>query len=164
MWASGWYEARSVAAMVDDPAPVTAEQMDRWCDEFDNWAIVDTVCFNLFDRTPYAWDKVHEWSRAEGEFQKRASFALLWSLALHDKAATDAQFHDALELVERESTDERKYVTKSISMAFARSLTAARPLPTRLLKQLSDCTALTRPHRDRSADCSARIGPHYVTP
>ncbi|HKY69123.1 MAG TPA: DNA alkylation repair protein, partial [Acidimicrobiales bacterium] len=47
LWATGWYEARLVAAMVDDPATVTADQMDAWCADFDNWAIVDTVCFRL---------------------------------------------------------------------------------------------------------------------
>ena len=64
LWASGWYEARIVASMVDDPKVVTPEQMDAWCEDFDNWAIVDTVCFNLFDRTPHAWSKVDRWASA----------------------------------------------------------------------------------------------------
>ena len=38
LWDSGWYEARVVACLVDDPAQVTAEQMDTWCEDFDNWA------------------------------------------------------------------------------------------------------------------------------
>src|SRR5262245_10408637 len=50
LWKSGHYEARMLAAFVDDPALVTAAQMDRWCGELDNWAICDTVCFALFDR------------------------------------------------------------------------------------------------------------------
>src|SRR5688572_13257045 len=36
-----WYEARMLAAFVDDPARVTPAQMDRWCRDFDNWGIVD---------------------------------------------------------------------------------------------------------------------------
>ncbi len=114
LWDSGWYEARSVASMVDDRTLVTPQQMDQWCEDFDNWAIVDTVCFNLFDRTAHAWQKVHEWSEADGEFQKQAAFALLWSLALHDKTASDGLFLDALVLVKRESGDDRKYVSKAI--------------------------------------------------
>ena len=50
LWETGVYEARMVACMIDDPAAVTPEQMDRWRADFDNWAIVDTVCFKLFDR------------------------------------------------------------------------------------------------------------------
>ena len=55
LWATGWYEARMVAAMVDVPEQVSARQMDRWCRDFDNWGICDTVCFKLFDQTPYAF-------------------------------------------------------------------------------------------------------------
>jgi 3-methyladenine DNA glycosylase AlkD len=76
LWKTGWYEARMVACMVDEPHRVTPAQMDRWCRDFDNWAICDTLCFHLFDRTPHAWAKVKQWSSLRGEFAKRASFAL----------------------------------------------------------------------------------------
>ncbi len=64
LWDTGWYEARMLTALVDDPQQVTASQMDRWARDFDNWAICDTVCFHLFDRTPHAWGKVAQWSKA----------------------------------------------------------------------------------------------------
>jgi 3-methyladenine DNA glycosylase AlkD len=54
LWATGWYEARMLASYVGDPACVTSRQMDQWCQDFDNWAICDTACFALFDRTPHA--------------------------------------------------------------------------------------------------------------
>ncbi|HKY13424.1 MAG TPA: DNA alkylation repair protein [Microthrixaceae bacterium] len=117
LWSTQLYEARTVAAMVEEPARVTSAQMDRWCRDFDNWAICDTVCFNLFDRVPHAWPKVEKWSSRPEEFVKRGAFALLWSLALHDKHATDDQFVDALVLAEREAVDERPMVKKSIIMA-----------------------------------------------
>ncbi len=87
LWDSGWYEARSLCAYIDEPGRVTPAQMDRWCRDFDNWAICDTLCFSLFDRTPHAWRKVEQWSKRRPEFEKRAAFALLASLALHDKGA-----------------------------------------------------------------------------
>jgi 3-methyladenine DNA glycosylase AlkD len=117
LWKSGWYEARTLAAYVDDPKCVTAAQMDRWCRGFDNWAICDTVCFALFDRTLHAWEKVEKWSAQDEEFVKRAAFALLWGLTVHDKAAGDEPFLRALKLVEREATDERNFVKKAINMA-----------------------------------------------
>ena len=64
LWEAGWYEARLLAAYVDDPALVTPAQMERWCRDFDNWGICDTVCFVLFDRSPHAWPKVEAWSDA----------------------------------------------------------------------------------------------------
>lgn len=117
IWASGWYEARLLAAYVDDPASVTPEQMDRWCDDFDNWGVCDTVCFALFDRTPYAWSKVEQWAPQEKEYTKRAAFALLWGLTVHDKRASDDQFQRALRWVEEAATDERHFVKKAVNMA-----------------------------------------------
>ena len=85
LWATGWYEARLLTSFVDEPERVTPAQMDRWCRDFDNWGICDTICFHLFDRTPHAWTKVAQWHDKRAEFVKRAAFALLASLALHDK-------------------------------------------------------------------------------
>src|SRR6478672_5990308 len=47
LWEAGWFEARMLAAFVDEPAAVTPAQMDRWCRDFDSWAICDTICFHL---------------------------------------------------------------------------------------------------------------------
>src|SRR5688572_15722266 len=117
LWATEWYEARLLATYVDEPDRITTKQMDQWCRDFDNWAIVDTVCFALFDRSPHAWSRVEPWSRHAGEFQKRAAFALLWGLCAHDDNATDDQFAKGLELVERAADDERNFVKKSVNMA-----------------------------------------------
>jgi len=117
LWATGCYEARMLAAFVDEPARVTSAQMDRWCRDFDNWAIVDTLCFKLFDQTPQASAKVEPWSRKKDEFGKRAAFALLASLALHKKDAEDEPFLEGLVLVEQAAGDERNFVKKGVSWA-----------------------------------------------
>ena len=117
LWKTGVYEARLVTSFVDDPARVTSAQMDRWCRDFDNWGICDTVCFQLFDRTPHAWSKVAKWADRREEFVKRAAFALLASLALHDKTAGDAPFLDSLRLIEQAAGDERNFVKKGVSWA-----------------------------------------------
>ncbi|MGH8186766.1 MAG: DNA alkylation repair protein [Steroidobacteraceae bacterium] len=117
LWATGWYEARMLATMVDDPQKVTAAQMERWCRDFDNWGIVDTACFVLFDRTPHAWGKVKQWSGRRDEFQKRGAFALLACLALHGRYDSDEQLIDSLALIEQAATDERNFVKKGVSWA-----------------------------------------------
>jgi 3-methyladenine DNA glycosylase AlkD len=117
LWDTGRYEARMLAAFVDEPAKVTAAQMDRWRRGFDNWAIVDTCCFALFDRTPHAWKMVGKWAKVEDEFGKRAAFALIWAIALHDKASPDAPFRSALATLEAHGRDPRHYVKKSVDMA-----------------------------------------------
>ena len=61
--------------------------------------------------------KVGQWSRRREEFVKRAAFALLAALALHDKRTGDAPFLRALALVERAAPDERNFVKKGVSWA-----------------------------------------------
>jgi 3-methyladenine DNA glycosylase AlkD len=117
LWQTGWYEARLLTAWVDEPDRVTSAQMDRWARDFDNWGVVDTVCFHLFDRTPHAWKKVEQWSQRREEFVKRAGFVLLACLAAHDRTATDAQFLRSLRLIVREGGDERNFVKKGVSWA-----------------------------------------------
>ena len=117
LWETGWYEARMLATFVDEPKLVTPAQMDRWCKDFDSWAICDTACFHLFDRTPHAFKKVSQWSKRKDEFVKRAAFALLACLALHDKKSGDEPFRDSLPLIERASTDDRNFVKKGVSWA-----------------------------------------------
>lgn len=117
LWETGWYEARMLAALIADPDAVTSRQMDRWVRDFDNWAITDTVCFSLFDRTPHAWSKVDQWSRRQAEFERRAAFALLASMALHDKSGPHAEYRKRLSLVKKYASDERNFVKKSVSWA-----------------------------------------------
>jgi 3-methyladenine DNA glycosylase AlkD len=117
LWQTGVYEARMLASFVGDPEKLTRAQMDAWRTEFDNWAICDAMAFNLFDRSPHAWAKVKQWSSGRGEFEKRAAFALLWSLTVHDKKSGDEPFIDGLALIEREAGDDRTYVKKAVNMA-----------------------------------------------
>lgn len=117
LWETGWYEARSLCAFIDEPSRVTPAQMENWANDFDNWGIVDTICFHLFDKTVHAWVKVDAWAGRREVFVKRAAFALIASLALHDKKATDKQFLKALKLIEREAEDDRHFVWKGVSWA-----------------------------------------------
>jgi 3-methyladenine DNA glycosylase AlkD len=117
LWESGWYEARHLAAFVDRPAEVTPEQMDRWAEDFENWADCDTVCYTLFDRTPHAFEKVRAWSTRPEEFVKRGAFALLAGMALHDKKAGDAVFLEGLKIIRLAADDERNFVWKAVNWA-----------------------------------------------
>lgn len=116
LWRSGVHDARMLATMVGDPACVTPAQMDRWAKDFDNWGIVDTVAFNLFDKSPHAFQQIDKWAKAKGEFVKRAAFALLASCALHGHGS-DADHMRGLKLIEREADDERNFVKKGASWA-----------------------------------------------
>ena len=144
LWETGWYEARLLAALIGDPARVTRRQMNAWAGDFENWADCDTVCFHLFDRAPFAWPQARQWARSPREFVRRAGFALMASLALHDKLAPDARFVVFLPLIERGARDERNFVKKGVSWALrsigrrGRALNAAALAVSRRLARSGD--------------------------
>ena len=72
LWESKYHEARILASIIDDPAQVTARQIDAWVKEFNSWDLCDQVCGNLFDRTAFAVEKAIAFSRRKEEFVKRA--------------------------------------------------------------------------------------------
>ena len=131
LWASGIHEARMLAGFIDDPVMVTETQLERWVKDFDSWDVCDQVCSNLFDKTPFAYEKTAAWSAREKEFVKRAGFVLMAALAVHDKKAPDVRFRRFLPLIEREAADERNFVKKALNWALRqigkrnRSLNAA---------------------------------------
>jgi 3-methyladenine DNA glycosylase AlkD len=117
LWETGIYEARLLAAYVGDPALLTPDQMDRWTRDFDNWSSCDTLCFKLFDKSPHAFAMVDRWADDPAEFVKRSAFALLASLALHDRGLADEPYLERLTLIEVGAGDERNFVKKGVSWA-----------------------------------------------
>jgi 3-methyladenine DNA glycosylase AlkD len=117
LWKTGITEARIIAALIDDPKMLTERQMETWVKDFDSWDVGDQVCGELFDRSPLGWKKVVDWSNRDEEFVKRAAFALLASLAWHDKKADDARFIELLPVIVQASTDERNFVRKAVNWA-----------------------------------------------
>jgi len=117
LWDSGNHEARILAGLIGDPARVTAAQMERWARDFDSWDVVDGSCCHLFVFAAPAWKKVIEWSRREPEYVKRAGFALMAYLAVHDKQAPDARYARLLPIIRRHASDERNFVKKAVNWA-----------------------------------------------
>ncbi len=117
LWKSGVHEARILASLVEDPHVVTEAQMERWVKGFDSWDVCDCCCANLFDKTTAPYRKAVEWSRRDKEYAKRAGFALMAALAVHDKNAGDARFLKFLPIIKRESIDERNFVKKAVNWA-----------------------------------------------
>lgn len=117
LWRTGYHEARILAALVGEPEKVTQRQMEEWARDFDSWDLCDTVCGGLFDKTPFAYKKAAEWSKKDETFVKRAGFALMAWLAVHDKEAGNKSFEKLLPLIRRAATDERNFVKKAVNWA-----------------------------------------------
>lgn len=117
LWRSGIHEARILAAYIDEPAKVTPAQMERWVRDFDTWDLCDQITGHLFDRTPHAHAKIREWSQRREEFVKRAAFALLAWVGVHDKHSDDGVFLGFFPLIEEAACDNRNYVKKAVNWA-----------------------------------------------
>ncbi len=117
LWSTNVLEARMLATMIADPAEIPEEEVERWVREFDCWSVCDSACIGLLWKTPFAWRKVREWSRREPEYERRAAFALLAGLAVHDKKAPGKQFRAALRLISKAAIDERNFVKKAVNWA-----------------------------------------------
>jgi len=103
--------------MIDPPEEVSEDQMEKWVKDFDSWDVCDQVCSNLFDKTKFAHKKAIEWSERTEEFVKRAGFALVAALAVHDKEAGDKEFLKFFPLIKRQACDERNFVKKAVNWA-----------------------------------------------
>ena len=117
LWKTGWFEARLLAAFIADPGRLTRRAMNSWANDFDNWAITDGLCIHLFRRTAHAHAQARVWTGRQKEFVKRAGYALIATLAVHDKDAPDSTFTGYLRVIERHSSDDRNGVKKGISWA-----------------------------------------------
>ena len=117
LWRTAIPEAQILATLIADPKQVTSSRMDDWARAITAWDICDAACNNLFVRTPFAWDKVHQWAEEEPEFTRRAGFVLIACLATHDKKAPDGRFIDTFPLITAYATDPRNFVKKAVNWA-----------------------------------------------
>lgn len=117
LWESGIRDARMVAACIEDPATVSEKQVDKWVNDLNSWDICDHCCGHFFDKTPFVYKKIREWTKREELFVKRAGFSLIAWLTVHDKKAADSKFEELFIIIKRESTDERNYVKKAVNWA-----------------------------------------------
>lgn len=117
LWSSGVRDARILACLIDDPKLVNEEQMDNWVKDFNSWDVCDLCCGHLFDKINIAYEKANEWAASDEVFVKRAGFSLIAWLAVHDKEAENDMFIKFLPIIEKEASDERKYVKKAVNWA-----------------------------------------------
>jgi 3-methyladenine DNA glycosylase AlkD len=117
LWDTGYHEARLIATLVAEPKIFTKRMANAWVKDINSWDICDGFTGNLVDRTPYAYEIAQTWARRKEEFVRRAGFALMAWLPVHDKKAPDAAFDSFFPLIREYSTDERNFVKKAVNWA-----------------------------------------------
>lgn len=117
LWTTGIPDAQILGSMVGEPSRLTASQMNGWARQARSWDVCDQACSNAHSRSPLAWGRVPVWARSNDEFVRRAAFALIACLAVHDKSAPDQRFIEALSVIEGASGDDRNFVRKAVNWA-----------------------------------------------
>jgi len=116
LWVTKVPDAMILAAIADDPAQMTKEQLESWVVDINAWDVCDQLCMTM-DKLPFAPELVREWSTRDEEFVKRAAFALIACLAWHAKQAPDKDFIGYLKIIKAGATDERNFVKKAVNWA-----------------------------------------------
>jgi 3-methyladenine DNA glycosylase AlkD len=150
LWKTKIHEAKHIAVMIAEKEKVTEALMEKWLKDFNSWDIVDGCCGTLFDKTSLAYEKAMEWSSREKEFEKRAGFAMMAMLAVHDKKAEDKKFEQFFPYILEQSSDERNFVRKAVNWAI-------RQIGKRNEKLCKKAIALSKKIRDKGDTASRWI-------
>ncbi|MBE2280358.1 MAG: DNA alkylation repair protein [Ignavibacteriaceae bacterium] len=117
LWDSGIHEVRILATMVADPKLLTKETANHWVKDFYSWDLCDSACMKLFAYSDLGHELVIEWSNNNEEYIKRAAFALIASLAIHDKKSPSNVFSNYFPVMLKNCTDKRNMVKKAVNWA-----------------------------------------------
>lgn len=117
LWNCGIHEAKWLSGLVFPPEELSGDDADELVAGFDSWDICDSLCMNLLDRCSFTRSKITQWADDDREYVRRAGFAVLASIALHDKKAPDEDFIEFFPLIKKHSTDERNFVRKAVNWA-----------------------------------------------
>src|SRR3989442_12848445 len=108
---------------------------------------------------PFDRKKIRQWAVSDREFVKRAAFAMIAVLAVHDKAAGDGQYEPFLQLIKRGSTDNRNFVKKAVNWALRGIGKRNRPLNRRALAGAKEIARMdSNAARGIAADALKELG------
>ena len=117
LWRTGIHEARILAAFVADPKTCDSALLERWVGDLESWDLTDQFCNSLVCRTSDPYGQVERWCPRPETFVRRAGFALIAALAVHDKPAPDSRFIKLLPTIEAAASDDRNFVKKAVNWA-----------------------------------------------
>lgn len=117
LWNQPIHECKHLAILTAEPKIFTEEIAEKWTTECYSWDLVDGIGMKLLPKTPYAFDKVEEWSHREAEYEKRMAFALMVGIVIHIKTLPDDRIAAFFPILERESWDDRNFVKKAVNWA-----------------------------------------------
>lgn len=105
-------ECKIIASLIDDPTQVTGDQIDKWCEDFNNIEIVEQVCNNLLWKSDFALPRSYEWCLDDDELMKKAGLLIIGHRAA-DTTIKDSIFEPYIRIVEELAETEDEIVSNS---------------------------------------------------
>lgn len=117
LWETQIHEARILASLVDIPTEVSENQMINWVKDFNSWDICDQVIGNLFRKVGTFPELIPAFCNSKEEYIRRAGFAGMAILAVHQKNWEAEKFQSWFPLLKQGLNDDRNFVKKGVSWA-----------------------------------------------
>ena len=116
LWQSGNHDARILASMIADPKQMSAEQLDKWVADLDNYVITDAFS-GMAVKAETALDKISEWTHSGEEWIGSTGWNMLAHTAMKNTDLSDDFFLPYLECVQREIHKRKNRVRYSMNNA-----------------------------------------------
>ncbi|MBN2596663.1 DNA alkylation repair protein [Labilibaculum sp.] len=105
LWTKGFRESKIVATLLEEPAKVTEEQLERWFAEMDSNELLEQASMNLFQYLPNAKALVKEWLKSENIAKQVCAVMVVGRLAMDKKEESDRLFIDFIEMLPKKFED-----------------------------------------------------------
>lgn len=117
LWATGMHEARLLAIFVADPQAMRRTDIERWLGDVVSWDLCDHLCSDIVSQRPDAAALIRRWIGSSKLYVRRAAFAAIAELAVHDKTVSDRLLADFIELIVEHAGDPRPHARQAASWA-----------------------------------------------
>ena len=116
LWASGYCEARVLAAQIADPAAMNEQALDAWVKDLDNPMVSDYFS-GLLVKTSQARKKTDKWVKSKNEWIGRAGWVTVARLAMEPNGLPNEYFEDYIEVIERDIHQSKNRVREAMNNA-----------------------------------------------
>ena len=105
LWTKGFRESKIVATLLEEPAKVTEEQLERWFSEMDSNELLEQASMNLFQYLPNSKELVTSWMNSESMAKKVCAVMVVGRLAMDKSKDCDKLFLNFIELLPKKFED-----------------------------------------------------------
>jgi 3-methyladenine DNA glycosylase AlkD len=116
LWATGNYDARTLATMIADPSKIKVGTLDAWARDLDNRALAGALS-NVAAETPTAKARMEKWTTSRNEMIACAGWHTLASISRENNGLPDSYFAGYIKKIESSVHDSPNWVKYAMNNA-----------------------------------------------